>query len=68
MDSGIKTATVRPERRPVRIEKKINFLVQELRHFHISTMCINETNWFGAKWMDHSDSFWSQCSSVWKLL
>ena len=47
MDGGIKTATVRPKGHPVRIDKKINFLVQELRRFHMSIACISETKWFG---------------------
>ena len=47
MDGGIKIATVHPKVRPVQIDKKINFLVKELRHFHMSIVCINETKWFG---------------------
>ena len=47
MNGGIKTTTVRPKGRPVQIDKKINFLVKELRHFHMSIVCISETKWFG---------------------
>ena len=47
MDGGIKTATVWPKCRPVSVDKKIKFLVQELRCFHMGIVCISETKWFG---------------------
>ena len=47
MDGGIKTATVRPMGRPVHVDGKIKFLVQELDRFHMSMVCISETKWFG---------------------
>jgi len=47
MDGGIKTATVRPKGRPVSVDKKINFLVQELKRFRMGVVCISETKWFG---------------------
>ena len=47
IDGGIKTATVRPKGHPVSVDKKINFLVQELKHFHMGVVCISETKWFG---------------------
>ena len=47
MDGGVKTATVRPRGHLVSIDKKVNFLVQELRCFHMGVVCISETKWFG---------------------
>ena len=47
MDGGIKIATLRPKCRPVSVDKKVKFLVQELRCFHMGIVCISETKWFG---------------------
>ena len=52
MDGGIKTATVRPKGRPVRVDGKIKFLVQELDRFHMSIVCISGLVMIFMKWMD----------------
>ena len=47
MDGGMKTACVRSKGCPVKLDKKIIFLVQELKRFHMSILFISETKWFG---------------------
>ena len=47
MDGGIKSAIVQPKGHPVQIDRKIKFLVQELKRFHMSIVCISEIKWFG---------------------
>ena len=47
IDVSIKAATVRPKGRAVSVDKKIKFLVQELKRFCIGIVCISETKWFG---------------------
>ena len=39
MDGGVKIATVRPKGRPVSVVK-INFLVQELKRFHMGVVVL----------------------------
>ena len=48
MDGGIKTATVRLEGHLVFVDKKINFLVQEVKRFRMGVVCVSETKWFGS--------------------
>ena len=70
MDGSVKTASVQPKHHPVFVDKKINFLVQELKHFRMSIVCISETKLFGDdvyeiyRWI-YSASLRSQCSLVW---
>ena len=47
MDGGVRTATVRPKGRPVSVDKKINFLVRELKRFRMGVVCVSEIKWFG---------------------
>ena len=47
MDGGIKAVTVCPKGCALFVDKKIKFLVQELKCFHMSIVCISETKWFG---------------------
>ena len=48
LDGGVKTATVRTGKLPVAAERKIRFLVNELKCFGMGAVCISETKWFGS--------------------
>ena len=41
VDGGVKTATVRTGKQPVVVDKKINFLVNELKRFRMRAVCIS---------------------------
>ena len=43
----MRIATVRPKGRPVSIDRKINYLVRELKRFRMDVVCVSETKWFG---------------------
>ena len=43
-EGSVATASVRRE---VQVDRKINFLVKELRHFNMSIAEVSETKWFG---------------------
>ena len=47
MDGGVRTATVRPKGCPVSVDKKINFLVRELKRFRMGVVCVSKIKWFG---------------------
>ena len=47
-DGGVKTATVRTGKHPVAVDRKIKFLVNELKCFRMGAVCISETKWFGS--------------------
>ena len=42
------TATVRTGKHPVVVDRKIKFLVKELKCFRMGVVCISETKWFGS--------------------
>ena len=45
-DGDITTGTSRPGRRPLAVDRKVEFLVHELKRFRMNAVGISETKWW----------------------